>query len=203
MPQPKPKVKLSRSLGIALTPKAAKYMERRPYPPGQHGRGRRKDSDYKNQLMEKQRLRAQYNISEKQLRNAYEEATRRPGKTGEVLVQILESRLDAFVLRAGFARTVYQARQFVNHGHFTVNGRKVDIPSYRLKPGDFVQVKKGSRSSAAFEAAAAGEWAAEGQTPAYIEAHLSGLIARFLSVPERSQVPVVCDEQLIVEFYSK
>ncbi|WP_025272192.1 30S ribosomal protein S4 [Haloglycomyces albus] len=203
MPQPQPKVKLSRSLGIALTPKAAKYMERRPYPPGQHGRGRRKESDYKTQLTEKQRLRAQYNISERQLRRAYEEATRKSGKTGEVLIQLLESRLDAFVLRAGLARTIYQARQFVNHGHFTVNGRKVDIPSYRLSPGDFVQVKAKSRQTTPFEAAAAGEWAAEGQTPSYIEAHLNGLIARFVSVPERSQIPVVCDEQLIVEFYSK
>ncbi|GAB3221908.1 30S ribosomal protein S4 [Glycomyces halotolerans] len=200
--QAKAKVKLSRSLGIALTPKAAKYMERRPYPPGQHGRGRKKESDYKNQLVEKQRLRAQYNISERQLRNTYAEAVRKPGKTGEVLVGLLESRLDAFVLRAGFARTVYQSRQFVNHGHFTVNGRKVDIPSYRLKPGDFVQVRKKSRSMTPFQLAAAGAWAGE-QTPAYIESHLDGLIARFLSVPERKQIPVICDEQLIVEYYSK
>ncbi len=200
--QAKAKVKLSRSLGIALTPKAAKYMERRPYPPGQHGRGRKKESDYKNQLVEKQRLRAQYNISERQLRNAYAEAVRKSGKTGENLVSLLESRLDAFVLRAGFARTIYQARQFVNHGHFTVNGRKVDIASYRLKAGDFVQVRKKSRETTPFQLAAAGAWAGE-TTPAYIEAHLEGLIARFLSVPERKQIPVICDEQLIVEFYSK
>ncbi|MDA1384797.1 MULTISPECIES: 30S ribosomal protein S4 [Glycomyces] len=200
--QAKAKVKLSRSLGIALTPKAAKYMERRPYPPGQHGRGRKKESDYKNQLVEKQRLRAQYNVSERQLRNLYAEATRRPGKTGEILVGLLESRLDAFVLRAGFARTIYQARQFVNHGHFTVNGRKVDIASYRLKAGDFVQVRKKSRETTPFQLAAAGAWAGE-TTPAYIEAHLEGLIARFLSVPERKQIPVICDEQLIVEYYSK
>jgi small subunit ribosomal protein S4 len=200
--QAKAKVKLSRSLGIALTPKAAKYMERRPYPPGQHGRGRKKESDYKNQLVEKQRLRAQYNISERQLRNAYAEAVRKPGKTGEVLVSLLESRLDAFVLRSGFARTIYQARQFVNHGHFTVNGRKVDIASYRLKPGDFVQVRKKSRDTTPFQLAAAGAWAGE-TTPAYIESHLEGLIARFLSVPERKQIPVICDEQLIVEYYSK
>nr|WP_232805709.1 30S ribosomal protein S4 [Glycomyces xiaoerkulensis] len=200
--QAKAKVKLSRSLGVPLTPKAAKYMERRPYPPGQHGRGRKKESDYKNQLMEKQRLRAQYNLSERQLRNTYEEAVRRSGKTGEVLVGLLESRLDAFVLRAGFARTIYQSRQFVNHGHLTVNGRKVDIPSYRLKPGDFVQVKKKSRSMTPFQLAAAGAWASE-QTPGYVETHLEGLTARFLAVPERRQVPVICDEQLIVEYYSK
>jgi small subunit ribosomal protein S4 len=201
--QAKAKVKLSRSLGIALTPKAAKYMERRPYPPGQHGRGRKKESDYKNQLTAKQRLRAQYNISERQLRNAYKEAVRKPGKTGEVLLQILESRLDAFVLRAGFARTVYQARQFVNHGHFTVNGRKVDIPSYRLKPGDFVQVRKSSRAMTPFQVAAAGGWAGEGEKPSYIEAHLDGLLARFVHVPDRSLIPVICDEQLVVEYYSK
>nr|WP_084546217.1 30S ribosomal protein S4 [Glycomyces arizonensis] len=200
--QAKAKVKLSRSLGVALTPKAAKYMERRPYPPGQHGRGRKKESDYKNQLVEKQRLRAQYNISERQLRNAYQEAVRKQGKTGEVLISILESRLDAFVLRAGFARTIYQARQFVNHGHFIVNGRKVDIPSYRLKANDFVQVRKKSRTMTPFQLAAAGAWAGE-QTPAYIEAHLDGLVARFIQVPERKQVPVICDEALVVEYYSK
>jgi small subunit ribosomal protein S4 len=127
---------------------------------------------------------------------------RKPGKTGEVLVGLLESRLDAFVLRSGFARTIYQARQFVNHGHFTVNGRKVDIASYRLKPGDFVQVRKKSRDTTPFQLAAAGAWAGE-TTPAYIESHLEGLIARFLSVPERKQIPVICDEQLIVEYYSK
>src|SRR3712207_933807 len=110
-------------------------MERRPNPPGQHGATpRRKVSEYKKQLLEKQRLRAQYNVSERQPRKAFEEATRQPGNTGVRLLQLLEMRLDAIVLRAGFVRTIYAARQAVAHGHLLVNGRKVDRPSRRLKP---------------------------------------------------------------------
>jgi small subunit ribosomal protein S4 len=120
------KVRLSRSLGIALTPKAARHLERRPYPPGQHGRRRRTGSDYRARLLAKQRLRAQYNLSEAQLRLAMARALRSGGKTGESLLVDLETRLDALVLRAGFARTIYQARQAVSHGHVTVNGRRVD-----------------------------------------------------------------------------
>src|SRR4029079_2167436 len=117
-----PKVKIARALGIALTPKAARIMERRPNPPGQHGATtRRKVSDYKKQLLEKQRLRAQYNISERQLQNAFTEATRQSGNTGVNLVRLLEMRLDAVVMRAGFARTIYAARQAVVHGHVMVN----------------------------------------------------------------------------------
>ena len=135
MNTPRPKVRLSRALGIPLTPKCVQYFERRPYPPGEHGRKRRKDSDYSTRLKEKQRLRAQYDISETQLRAAFDRARRSGGKTGEALIQDLESRLDATVLRAGFARTIYQARQFVTHQHVLVNGRRVDRPSYRLQAG--------------------------------------------------------------------
>ncbi|HEV7365406.1 MAG TPA: 30S ribosomal protein S4, partial [Gemmatimonadales bacterium] len=130
-----PKVKLARQLGIPLTPKAQRVMERRPNPPGQHGASpRRKISGYKKQLIEKQRLRAQYNLSERQMSNAFAEAIRQPGNTGVRLLQFLEFRLDAIVLRAGFVRTIYAARQAVTHGHLQVNGKKVDRPSYRLKP---------------------------------------------------------------------
>ena len=115
-----PKVRIARQLGIPLTPKATRIMERRPEPPGQHGATpRRKVSEYKKQLVEKQRLRAQYNVSERQLQNAFAEATRREGHTGVALLQLLEMRLDAVVLRAGFARTIFAARQAVSHGHFT------------------------------------------------------------------------------------
>ena len=123
----RPKARLSRALGIPLTRKCVKYFERRPFPPGMHGRGRRKASDYQVRLLEKQRLRHQYNVSEAQLRKAYDDAHRSQGKTGENLVALLESRLDATVQRAGLARTVYQARQLVAHGHFTVDGKKVDL----------------------------------------------------------------------------
>src|SRR5918912_3886980 len=136
-----PKVKIARALGIALTPKAARVMERRPNPPGQHGASpRRKVSDYKKQLLEKQRLRAQYNVSERQLRNAFAEASRKSGNTGVRLLQLLELRLDAVVLRAGFVRTIYAARQAVTHGHVLVNGKRVDRPSRRVKPGDVISL---------------------------------------------------------------
>lgn len=198
----RPKTKRSRALGIALTPKCTRYFERRPFPPGQHGRRRRGESDYRQRLLEKQRLRAQYNIREAQLRRAFDEAARKQGKTGENLVSLLERRLDAFVMRAGFARTIYQARQQVVHRHFLVNGRRVDKPSYRLKVGDVVQVAERSRSKTPFQLAAAGTWAAD-TTPGYVSARLPELTARLESLPARKDVPVICDEQLVVEFYSR
>ena len=143
--QSRPKVKKSRALGIALTPKAVKYFEARPYPPGEHGRGRKQNSDYKVRLLEKQRLRAQYDVSERQLVRAYERASKVQGKTGEALIIELERRLDALVLRSGIARTIYQARQMVTHGHIQVNGKKVSIPSYRVLPGKEVRVDPSSR----------------------------------------------------------
>ncbi|NLT25146.1 MAG: 30S ribosomal protein S4, partial [Microbacteriaceae bacterium] len=135
------KVRLSRALGVALTPKAARLMEKRPYAPGQHGRTRRRtDSDYAVRLREKQRLRAQYGLREKQLRITFEEARRQPGLTGENLVELLEMRLDSLVLRAGFARTTAQARQLVVHRHILVDGKIVDRPSFRVKPGQLIHV---------------------------------------------------------------
>ncbi|HIW61196.1 MAG TPA: 30S ribosomal protein S4 [Candidatus Stackebrandtia excrementipullorum] len=198
----RPKAKRSRALGIALTPKCTRYFERRPFPPGQHGRRRRTESDYQRRLLEKQRLRAQYNIREAQLRRAFAEADRKEGKTGDNLVSLLERRLDAFVVRAGFARTIYQSRQQVVHRHFLVNGRRVDKPSYRLKVGDVVQVAERSRTKTPFQLAAAGAWAAE-KTPAYVSVRLPELIARLESLPNRAAIPIVCDEQLVVEFYSR
>jgi small subunit ribosomal protein S4 len=197
---PRPKVRLSRALGIPLTPKSVRYFEARPYPPGEHGRKRKNTSDYKTRLLEKQRLRAQYDISETQLRAAFDRARRSGGKTGEALIQDLESRLDATVLRAGFARTVYQARQFVTHQHVLVNGRRVDRPSYRLQPGDFVQVAEKSRTKEPFVVAASG---AHATPPAYLEVRLADLLCRVERTPARDEVPVVCEEQLVVEYYSR
>lgn len=198
----RPKAKLSRALGIPLTPKCVKYFERRPFPPGVHGRSRRKPSDYQVRLLEKQRLRHQYNISEAQMRRAYDDAHRGEGKTGENLVSLLERRLDAVVLRAGFTRTIYQARQLVAHGHFRVDGAKVDRPGYRLKPGQVVTVKPASRAKPPFEVAAAGAHLGERGAP-YLSTSIEDLRTTLIRNPVRGEIPVLCDEQLVVEFYAR
>ncbi|BCJ51007.1 30S ribosomal protein S4 [Actinoplanes sp. NBRC 14428] len=198
----RPKARLSRALGIPLTRKCVKYFERRPFPPGVHGRGRRKQSDYQVRLLEKQRLRHQYNISEAQMRRAYDDAHRGEGKTGENMVALLESRLDATVQRAGLARTIYQARQLVAHGHFTVDGRKVDRPSYRLKPGQVVEVRESSRAKPPFQIAATGAHL-DGPTAPYLSTVIEDLRTTVIRKALRSEVPVVCDEQLVVEFYAR
>ncbi len=198
----RPKARLSRALGIPLTRKCVKYFERRPFPPGVHGRARKKPSDYQVRLLEKQRLRHQYNISEAQMRRAFEEAHRGTGKTGEALVALLERRLDATVHRAGLARTIYQARQLVAHGHFLVDGKKVDRPSYRLKPGQVVTVRERSRAKPPFEVAAAGAHL-DGPSAPYLSVATEDLRITVLRNPARTEVPVVCDEQLVVEFYSR
>jgi len=198
----RPKARLSRALGIPLTRKCVKYFERRPFPPGVHGRGRRKASDYQVRLLEKQRLRHQYNISEAQMRKAYDDAHRGEGKTGENMVALLERRLDATVLRAGLARTIYQARQLVAHGHFTVDGRKVDRPSYRVRPGQVIEVRESSRPKEPFQIAAAGAHV-DGPTPPYLSTVLEELRTTVIREPLRSEIPVLCDEQLVVEFYAR
>jgi len=198
------KTRLSRSLGIALTPKAAKYMEKRPYGPGQHGRTKRKsDSDYAVRLREKQRLRAQYGIREAQLRKTFQEAKRTDGLTGETLVELLEMRLDALVLRAGFARTMAQARQLVVHRHILVDGQRVDRPSFRVKPGQMIHVHEKSERTEPFQVAAAGGHAdVLPAVPEYLSVELDKLHATLVRKPERAEVPVTCDVQLVVEYYA-
>jgi small subunit ribosomal protein S4 len=203
MTRPRSVSRLSRALGVPLTPKATRYYQRRPYPPGQHGRRRRNPSDYQLRLVEKQRLRHQYDLRERQLRRIVDEAVRRPGKTGETLIELLERRLDAMVLRSGIARTIYQARQMVTHGHVAVDGRRVDRPSYRLRPGQTVEVRPTSRNKPLFLAVAAGAYAPAGPPPPYLEVDLPGLRATLLREPHRPEVPVVCDEQLVVEYYAR
>lgn len=176
-------------------------MERRPYRPGQHGRARVKVSDYKARLLEKQRLRAQYAVGERQLRNAVSRATRRQGRTGDLLLATLETRLDALVLRSGFARTIWQARQEVSHGHIRVDGGKVDRPSYRLRPGQVIEVAERSRHMLPFQSAAAGEYVE--RIPPYLEVNQSGLSARLHREPARDEIPVICDETKVVEFYAR
>nr|WP_202472739.1 30S ribosomal protein S4 [Streptomyces sp. SID4921] len=201
--QSRPKVKKSRALGIALTPKAVKYFEARPYPPGEHGRGRKQNSDYKVRLLEKQRLRAQYDISERQMARAYDRARKAEGKTGEALVVELERRLDALVLRSGIARTIYQARQMVVHGHIEVNGGKVDKPSFRVRPDDVVQVRERSRAKVPFQVAREGGYDTDGETPRYLQVNLKALAFRLDRDPNRKEIPVICDEQLVVEYYAR
>lgn len=195
-----PKVKLSRKLGIQLTPKAQKITAKKPYPPGQHGATKRrgKQSDYGKQLMEKQRLRMQFNVSESQMRNYYKKATRITGNTADILVRLLETRLDAVVMRAGFARTVYASRQFVNHGHVLVNGRKVDVASYQVKPGDVIAIKEKSRKMEAFQDAVRTSAA-----PEYLEVNKADFSAKLINNPSREDIPVVCEVALVVEYYSR
>lgn len=198
-------VRLSRALGIALTPKAVKYFEKRPYPPGEHGRARRRnESDYAVRLKEKQRLRAQYGLREVQLRRAFDEARREPHLTGESLVELLEMRLDALVLRAGFGRTIAQARQAVTHRHILVDGQIVDRPSYRVKPGQVVQVKPRSQTTVPFQVAAAGAHRDVLPTvPEYLDVQLEKLRFELVRRPKRAEVPVTCEVQLVVEHYSR
>ena len=198
------KTRLSRSLGLALTPKAAKYMEKRPYGPGQHGRTkRRSDSDYAVRLREKQRLRAQYGIREAQLRRTFKEAKRTEGLTGENLVELLEMRLDALVLRAGLARTIAQSRQLVVHRHIMVDGQRVDRPSFRVKPGQMIHVHPDSEKTEPFQVAAAGGHAdVLPAVPEYLSVDLDKLQATLERRPKRAEVPITCDVQLVVEYYA-
>jgi small subunit ribosomal protein S4 len=195
---------LSRALGIALTPKAAKYLEKRPYAPGEHGRTKRKaDSDFAVRLREKQRLRAQYGIREAQLKKTFEEAKRAPGLTGENLVELLEMRLDAIVLRAGFARTIAQARQLVVHRHILVDGQRVDRPSFRVKPGQLVHVHEKSEKTEPFQVAAAGGHVdVLPALPGYLSVELDKLHVTLDRRPLRAEVPVTCEVQLVVEYYA-
>jgi len=195
------KVKLSRQLGIALTPKAARVMEKKPHPPGEHGRVqnfRRKVSDYKRQLMEKQKLRAQYNIHERQLRNYFDKAQRKKGNTGDNLLQMLEMRLDAVVLRGGLARTIYAARQLVTHGHILVNGERVDVPGYTCKAGDVVAVKAKSQQLPGIQ-----EALADSQQISYLSLDRNMATIRVNDLPQREYIPVICDVPLVIEFYSR
>ena len=197
------KIRLSRQLGVAITPKAARALERRPNPPGQHGatKDRMKGSDYKRHLIEKQRLRAQYNIEEKPMRNYVRTAMQRPGNPVDTLVQLLETRLDAVVYRAGLARTIYAAQQFISHGHIRVNGKKVDIPSQRLAVNDLVTVKEESRKLGPFVEAAA-EMVAR-VTVSYLERSREQMSAKLLYIPKLSEVPVLCEMPMVIEFYSR
>ncbi|MEU8896872.1 30S ribosomal protein S4 [Nocardia sp. NPDC048505] len=176
-------------------------FERRPYPPGQHGRARIKESEYLMQLQEKQKARFSYGVMEKQFRRYYEEANRLKGKTGDNLLRLLETRLDNVVYRAGLARTRRQARQLVSHGHFIVNGVAVNVPSYQVTQYDIIDVKDKSLPTLPFQVAR--ETVGDRPVPGWLQVIPGRLRILVHQLPERAQIDVPLQEQLIVEYYSK
>ena len=207
-----PACKLCRREGEKLFLKGEKCftskcpMERHPYPPGEHGRmarfSRRRASDYAKQLRAKQRARRIYGVLERQFRRYYKAALQRRGLTGLNLLQILESRLDNVVYRLGFARSRDEARLLVTHGHFTVNGRRVDVPSMLLRPGDVVGIRPESRHRTYFKQALP-EWAEKQTPPAWLSRDMNAFTGRVERLPERGEIDSNIDEQLIVEYYSR
>jgi small subunit ribosomal protein S4 len=200
-----PQCKQCRREGLKLFLKGERCLtdkcsvERRPYPPGQHGRGRVRQSEYRHQLREKQKARRYYQLLEKQFRSYYDKASRQAGVTGENLLRLLERRLDNVVVRLGFAASRRQSRQLITHGHFAVNGRRVNKPSYQLRPGDVISVR--DTSSARPIISEATELTAT--VPAWLQADYDSLTAKVLRLPEREEISTPVQEQLIVELYSK
>jgi small subunit ribosomal protein S4 len=195
-----PRTKVSRRARQLLDENKAKYFDRRPYPPGQHGRGRIRESQYLIQLREKQKLKFIYGVLEKQFRRYYKNAAKASGITGTNLLVILETRLDNVVYRSGFASTRPQARQLVNHAHFLVNDKKVDIPSYSVRPGDVVTVKERSLEILPIQHAidTVGR-----SVPDWLQADTGDRKITVDSYPARDQIDTEIKEQLIVELYSK
>jgi small subunit ribosomal protein S4 len=174
-------------------------VERRSYPPGEHGRGRAKQSEYRLQLREKQKARRFYGVLEKQFRSYYAKASRQPGVTGENLLRLLETRFDNVLVRLGFAASRRQARQLVLHGHWTINGRRVNIPSYQVRPNDVIALKSSNGAQQVIRDATE----LISVVPAWLQADHDGLTAKILRLPERSEIDTPVQEQLIVELYSK
>jgi len=174
-------------------------VERRSYPPGDHGRGRMRQSEYRQQLREKQKARRFYQLLERQFRGYYQKASRQPGVTGENLLRLLERRLDNVLVRLGFAASRRQARQLVGHGHWLVNGRRVDIPSYQVRSDDVITIRPNSAAGDVVRSAT--ELTAV--VPPWLQADHDALTAKVLRLPERSEIATPVQEQLIVELYSK
>ncbi|MBL89603.1 MAG: 30S ribosomal protein S4 [Dehalococcoidia bacterium] len=199
-----PRARISRRLGTNIfgTKGEVAALDKRPYPPGDHGRSRRRGnpSEYLLQLQEKQKARLSYGLSEKQFRSIYAEASRREGVTGENMLKFLELRLDNAVYRAGIAATRPQARQLVNHGHFDVNGKRVDIPSYRLRKGDVVSLRPKASKMVLIQ------WnvdVLDRQAPAWLQVNDDNHEFTVMDLPSRDQIDIPVREQLIVELYSK
>ena len=199
-----PRARVSRRLNTNIwgTAGETKALDKRPYPPGEHGRTRRRGnpSEYLIQLQEKQKARFAYGLTERQFRNLYEEANRRPGVTGDTMLQMLELRLDNVVYRAGWAATRPQARQFVGHGHISVNGKRVTIPSYRVRKGEVISIRDKTREMVVIQ------WnrdVLDRRPPAWLEIGDNGFQVTVLQPPIREQIDIPVREQLIVELYSK
>jgi small subunit ribosomal protein S4 len=176
-------------------------FERRPSPPGQHGVRRRKVGEYGMQLREKQKVRRVYSVLERQFKNYFDSADARPGMTGENLLRMLELRLDNVVFRMGFATSRAQARQLVNHGHFAVNGKPTDIPSYQLRAGDLIEVRETRTSRDPFKTAK--ETLRSHQSPEWLSVDAAKLAGTIADLPRRDQMPLDLNEQLVVEYYSR
>ena len=190
--------KISRRLKYSIT-ETGKELQKRNYAPGQHGQHRGKISEYGTQLQEKQKVRYTYGMSEKQFKKVFNAASKLKGKHGDNFLKLLESRLDNVVYRLGLASTRPQARQLVNHGHITVNGKKVDIPSYRVKPGDVIAIKENSSDHKGIEIALANKV----KRPDFINYDETKRIGTYVRYPERSELNADINESLIVEFYSR
>ncbi|MHB8838012.1 MAG: 30S ribosomal protein S4 [Gemmatimonadaceae bacterium] len=179
-------------------------VERRPYPPGQHGQNtsrRRKVSEYAKQLREKQKIKRMYGVSERQFRNTFEKVSSLPGITGHNLLAALESRLDNMVYRMGFAASRKAARQLIVHRHVEINGKTVDIPSFQVQPGQEIRVRQHARENVGVQAAL--EQAARGQVPSWLAVDKDSFSGRMLERPQRASIPIAAQEQLVVELYSK
>jgi len=202
-----PKCRVCRREGIKLFLKGERCLtekcaiERRSYPPGEHGRGRIKQSEYLLQLREKQKARRFYGLLEKQFRNTYEKATKGSGITGETLLRMLETRLDNVVYRLGFAPSRAAARQLVNHGHFAVNGRATNAPSLQVRAGDRIEVRESRRDREPFKLAK--ETLRSHQAPEWLSIDATALAGNVVALPRRDQMPLDLNEQLVVEYYSR
>ena len=200
-----PQCKQCRREGQKLFLKGARCLsdkcgvERRSYPPGEHGRGRMRHSEYRQQLREKQKARRFYQLLEKQFRGYYDKATRQEGVTGDNLLRLLERRLDNVLVRLGFAASRRQSRQLVRHGHWLVNGRRVDIPSYQLRPDDVISIKDGSNAVDVVRSATE----LISTVPPWLQADHDSLTAKVLRLPDRGEIETPVQEQLIIELYSK
>ncbi len=195
-----PRHRMCRRVGAALCGRPNCPVTKRPYPPGQHGRGRKRVTEYQMRLLEKQKLRAIYGVGERQMRRYYERASRRRGVTGEELIRQLETRLDNVVYRLGFALSLRQARQLVSHGHIRVDGRRVDVPSYQVRPGQAVELSERAKNLLFVREALE----LQPDPPPYLYRNRDQLQGTLTRAPERDEVPlpVEVEERLVVEFYS-
>ncbi|BCD67384.1 30S ribosomal protein S4 [Nitratiruptor sp. YY09-18] len=202
-----PVEKIERRLGVSLALKGERRLagksalDKRPYPPGQHGQRRSKISEYGLQLREKQKAKFMYGVAEKQFRNLFKEANRMEGNTGENLIRLLEQRLDNVVYRMGFATTRRFARQLVNHGHVLVDGKRVDIPSYRVKPGQKIEIREKSKNNPQIQRAL--ELTNQTGIAPWVDVDKDKVFGIFTRIPERDEIEIPVEERLIVELYSK